>query len=248
MGQLNRSNPNGNRDTTFDILTYGIAPTMRVFSTMMSWQSPHLLADNSIPLTVHGSIVVACIPMRALRSPGSDPRSDPIRSLIGSLISRQLTISRSDRIPRTTLLPSDHDPGDPARYVERCWIRNFIKTIGHFISNITIVKIHKLPENIHWNMVGLVSTVCIFSLTLITYTYLSNMACPNRVVSWANIVCVHWTGHDALELAIINDVATTPIGTSWIYIASLTLFIQSRPRNFTSKFHNEWFMSRFNLQ
>ena len=85
----------------------------------------------------------------------------------------------------------DSSPG----YVDRCWIRNFITTIGHFISNITIVKVHKLPGSIYWNMVCLLSTVCIFSMTLIAYTYLSNMACPNRVVSWANTVCVHWTGH-----------------------------------------------------
>ena len=71
-------------------------------------------------------------------------------------------------------------------------------------------------------MVCLVSTVCIFSMTLITYTYLSNMACPHRVVSWANTVCVHWTGHDALVYALINDVATPPIVTSWIDIISLT--------------------------
>ena len=78
-------------------------------------------------------------------------------------------------------------------------------------------------------MVCPVSTVCIFSITVITYTHLSNMACPNRVVSWANTVCVHWTGHDALVSTLINDVATPPIVTSWIYIISLTFFIQSRP-------------------
>ena len=50
-----------------------------------------------------------------------------------------------NRISRTI----DHDPGDPARYVDRCWIRNFITTIDHFISDITIVKIHKLPGNIY---------------------------------------------------------------------------------------------------
>ena len=38
-------------------------------------------------------------------------RSDHCEKVIGSLISRQLTISRSDRIPRTILLRSDHDPG-----------------------------------------------------------------------------------------------------------------------------------------
>ena len=112
----------------------------------------------------------------------------------------------------------------PARYVDRCWIRNFNTTIGHFISNITIVKFHKLPGNI----VCLVSTVCIFSMTLITYTHLSNIACPNRVVSWANTVCVQWTGHDALVSALINDVATPLIVTSWIDIISLTFFIQSQ--------------------
>ena len=38
-------------------------------------------------------------------------RSDHCEKVIGSLISRPLTISRSDRIPRTILLWSDHDPG-----------------------------------------------------------------------------------------------------------------------------------------
>ena len=169
--------------------------------------------------------------------------------MIGSLISRQLTIW--DQIPRTILLRSDHDPGDPASYVDRCWIRNFIPTVHHFISNITFVKIYNLLGNIYWNMNCLVSTVCIFSMTLITYTYYtykSNMACPNRVVSWADTVCVHWTGHDALVSALINDVPTPPIVTSWIDIISLTFFIQSRPRNFNSKFPSEWFMSWFNWQ
>ena len=180
---------------------------------------------------------------------GPDSRNDPItEKVIGSLISCQLRISRSNRIPRTILLRSDRDPGDPARYVDRCWIRNFITAIGHFISNITIVKIHKLLGNIYWNMVCLVSTVCIVSMTLITYTYLSNMACPNHAVSWANTVCVHWTGHDALVSALINDVATPPIVTSWIDIISLTFFIQSWPRNFNSKFPSEWFMSWFSWQ
>ena len=146
------------------------------------------------------------------------------------------------------LLRSDHDPGDPARYVDRCWIRNFNTTIGHFISNITIVEIHKLLGNIYWNMVCLVSTVCILSMTLITYTYLLNMACPNRVVSWANTVCVHWTGHDALVSTLLNAIATPPIVTSWIDIISPTFFIWSRLRNFNSKFPSEWFMSWFNWQ
>ena len=38
-------------------------------------------------------------------------RSDHCEKVIGSLISRQLTISRSERIRRTILLRSDHDPG-----------------------------------------------------------------------------------------------------------------------------------------
>ena len=79
-------------------------------------------------------------------------RSDHCEKVIGSLISRQLTISRSDRIPRTILLRSDHDPGDPARYVNPCWIRNFIPTIDHFVSNITIVEMNKPLGNIYWNM------------------------------------------------------------------------------------------------
>ena len=106
--------------------------------------------------------------------------------------------------------------------MDRCWIRHFITATDHFISNITIVKIHKLPRNIYWNTVCLVSTVCIFSMTWITYTYLSNMTCPNRVISWAYTVCVHWSGHDVLVSALINDVTTPPIVTSWIDIISLT--------------------------
>ena len=131
-------------------------------------------------------------PRPGQQSPGPDSRNDQItEKVIGSLIYRQLAISRSDRIPQSILL-----------------------------SNITIVKFHKLPGNIYWNIVRLVSTVCIFSMTLITYTYLSNIACPNRVVSWANTVCVHWTGHDPLVLALINDVATPPIVTSSVDIIS----------------------------
>ena len=75
-------------------------------------------------------------------------------------------------------------------------------------------------------MVCLVSTVCIFSITVITYTHLSNMACPNRVVSWANTVCVHWTvwtGHDALVSTLIN---TSPHLPLWRheYISSVWRF------------------------
>ena len=77
-------------------------------------------------------------------------RFDLSEKVIGSLFSLQLTISWSDLIPRTILLRSDHDRGDPARHVDRCWIGNFITTIDHFISNITIVKIYKLPGNIYW--------------------------------------------------------------------------------------------------
>ena len=82
----------------------------------------------------------------------------------------------------------------PARYVDRCWIRNFITTIGHFISNITIVKIHKLPGNIYWNMVCLVSTVCIFSITLITYTYIvkNGMSKPCCIVRKHCVRALNW--------------------------------------------------------
>ena len=43
-------------------------------------------------------------------------RSEHCEKVIGSVISRQITISRSDQIPRTIPLRTDHDPGDPARY------------------------------------------------------------------------------------------------------------------------------------
>ena len=42
---------------------------------------------------------------------GLGPIPEMIRSVIGSVISCQLTISRSDRISRMILLRSDHDPG-----------------------------------------------------------------------------------------------------------------------------------------
>ena len=64
------------------------------------------------------------------------------------------------------------------------------------------------------------------------------MSKPCCIVS--NTVCVHWTGHDALVLALINHFATPPIVTSWIDIISLTFFLQSRLRNFDSKFPSEW--------
>ena len=44
-------------------------------------------------------------------------------------------------------------------------------------------------------------------------------------MSWANTVRVHWTGHGALVSALINDVATPPIVTSWIDIISLTFLL-----------------------
>ena len=86
-----------------------------------------------------------------------DSRSQgPIPETIDLLV-RQLTISRSDRIPRTILCRSDHDPGDPARYVDRCWIRNFSTTIGHFISNITIFK----STNYRETLTGTWSALCL---------------------------------------------------------------------------------------
>ena len=155
---------------------------------------------------------------------GPDSRNDLITVKKRSLISRQLTIDRSDQIPRIILLWSNHDPSDPARHVDQCWIRNLITTIGHFISNITIVKIHKLQETLLEHGF-LVPVVCIFSMTSITDTYLSNMVFPNPVVSWANTVCVQWAGHEAIVSALINDVATPPIVTSWKDIISLAFFL-----------------------
>ena len=62
---------------------------------------------------------VSCWPFG---SPGSDSRNDPITAdnVIGSVISRQLMITRSNRISRTIVLRSDHDPSDPACYVDPC--------------------------------------------------------------------------------------------------------------------------------
>ena len=59
---------------------------------------------------------------RVTQNPGLDSRNDPITAgkVIGSVMPHQLTISRSDRIPRTILLRSDHDRSDLARYVDRC--------------------------------------------------------------------------------------------------------------------------------
>ena len=47
----------------------------------------------------------------------------------------------------------------PAHYIDRCWIRNVITTIGYSISNTAILTIPKLPRNIHLNMFRLYVTV-----------------------------------------------------------------------------------------
>ena len=157
----------------------------------------------------------------------SEERQGPIPETIQSLL-----ITWSDLKFLTSLRFHDHigfherswlrshdDPGDPARYVNRCWIRHMITTIDYFINNIAIVKIHKLPGNIYWNLVYLVRTVCIFSKMLVKYTYLSNMACPNRVVSWATLcLCI---------ISFGMPCASGPSGISTFYRRSQTLKIIS---------------------
>ena len=190
------------------------------------------------------------VPYVSRWSSGRDSRNDSITAdnVIGSIISHQLMISQSYQIPQTILLWLNHDPDDPACYVDRCWIRYFITTVGYFTSHISIVRIHKLPGNIHKNMFCLVSTVCIYSKTLTTYTYLSNMACPNHVLSWITQLCIHWTDCDVLVTARINDLATPRMVASWIDVISLTFFVQPQSGNFSSKFPSELFISWFNWQ
>ena len=57
--------------------------------------------------------LMAVVAFRATMMPRArfQKRSDHCDKVIGSVISRQITISRSDRIPRTILLRLDHDPG-----------------------------------------------------------------------------------------------------------------------------------------
>ena len=220
--------------------------------------------QNEISIMLEMCITYSSVQFSSIleAGPGCGPLF-PDLGILGPIPETIRSLWKSDRI---TNFSSAHDfsirsdsTNDPASIGSWSWAillatwigvrsENIITTIGHFISNITTVKVHKLPGNTYWNMVCLVSTVCIFSMTLFTYTYLSNMACPKRVASWPNTVCGHWTGHDALVSALMNDVATPPIVTSWIDIISLTFFIQSWPRNFNSKFPSEWFMSWFNWQ
>ena len=49
-----------------------------------------------------------------LKASAPDARNDPIttNNVIGSVISQQLTISRSHRIPRMILFRLNHDPAD----------------------------------------------------------------------------------------------------------------------------------------
>ena len=82
----------------------------------------------------------------------------------------------------------------------------------------------------------------------VNHIHLSNMASPNRVVSWTTpcastelVVTLSVSAH-------INDVATPPIMTSWIHVISLTFFIQPRSHNLSSKCPNELFISWFNCQ
>ena len=88
---------------------------------------PFLISINPIwrPNSIKILILLACIAHNEHgngKFPGSlitkmscmdplGPIPETIRSVIGSVISRQLTISRSDRIPQMILLRSDHDPG-----------------------------------------------------------------------------------------------------------------------------------------
>ena len=117
-------------------------------------------------------------------------RSD--QKVIGSLISRQLTISRSGS--DSTNAPAPIRSWSSAILLAT-WIGVGSETSTQqlvILSVIfTLVEIHKLPGNIYWNMACLVSTVCILSVTLITYTYtyLLIMACPNRVVYREQTLC-----------------------------------------------------------
>ena len=60
-------------------------------------------------------------------NPGSEFKNDPITAdnVIGSVISRQLTISRSDRVPR-----SHYDPGDPARHVDQNFNKKLVVSLA----------------------------------------------------------------------------------------------------------------------
>ena len=69
-----------------------------------------------------------------MMGPGHHSRNDPITADKVIAISRQLTIFQSNQIPQMILLGSDHDTGEPARYMDLCWIRNFIRTVLSVIS------------------------------------------------------------------------------------------------------------------
>ena len=115
--------------------------------------------------------------------------------------------------------------GDPARYVDWCWIRNFNTAIGHFISNIHL-SWNPQTTGKHLLEHGLSCVNSLYTFSDVNHIHIHipvdyGMSKP-CCISWANTVCVHWTDHDALVSVLINDVARPPIVTPWIVIISLT--------------------------
>ena len=161
-------------------------------------------------------------------------RSDHCDKVIRSVISRQLMISGSDWIPWTILFWSDHDPGDPARYMDQCWTENSSEQLVILSAISPKSESTNYQETFTRTCSVLCEQYCRYSMMLTTYTYLSNMACPNRVVLWT-IPCA------CTELAVmfsvwahINDIATPPNMTSRMNVISLTFLIQPRSHSFGS--------------
>ena len=147
------------------------------------------------------------------------------------LITLSFQFSRSDLIPSTILLRSNHDPGDPAYHTDRRWIRNFILSFAYLISNIALVTVYKLSENIlgkkavlREQLVGICNSV-----KLTTRTYLSNMACCSRVVPWTTPYMCTALRHAVSISTHINIVATHPIVTK-DFLTSIRVYLISLRR------------------
>ena len=157
------------------------------------------------------------------------------------LFQKSLFITRSNQIlviPRSDSINGPVPIGSRSQwscYVDRCWIRNFVTTIGYFISNIAIVTIRKVSGNIHNNMFSLVLIACIYSKKLTTYTCLSNMACPNRVVSRTTIASVSRIGprfffnhSDCMENNVCTHVANCLCAHERVILVFISRVVQQR--------------------
>ena len=110
-------------------------------------------------------------------------------------------------------------------------IKNSLFFTIHYKNGVLLLSFNsKWPYPESDQSTGNLQTVYIFNdVNLIHKPIKHSMSKPCCIVN--TIVSAH-----------IHDVVTPPIDTSWIYVISLTFFIQPQSRNFSSKFLSEWVM------